>query len=181
MEPLDEITRVLTTSRAVFNTPSVYRDMREQSLLMTHKPIVRFGAPSGATTGFPHFSNPGADLLPAQVHLHTRTVHKPGELILRLQHLYGKGEGPMAVPVTVTLQNALPTGMKVLAVTDMDMNAVREASGMKRLDFRLCKDGQLDTVPPIPIGGASPVTNGTLTTFTLHPMEIRVLRINFEW
>jgi len=183
-EPLNERTRVLTTSRIVFNEAqgTLTTAMRLQSQRMTHMPLMRFGAPSGKTQPFPYLSEQATNLLPPNVHLHTRTVHQRGEMLLRLQHLFDIGEGPLAVPVAVQLGNVLPAGARVTSITDMDMNGVKVAATMQRTDFSTCDHGTLVTVPPVPMGGSSPAVNATsLPGITMHPMEIRALRILFDW
>ncbi|RTL32183.1 MAG: hypothetical protein EKK49_11245, partial [Rhodocyclaceae bacterium] len=178
-EPLDERTRVLTTSRVVFNTADLFGDMRLGSLQQTHKPVLRYGAPSGATGAFPWLSRGPDAALPANVHLHTRTLLTPGTLLVRLQHLFAVGEGALAVPVTVSLAAALPSGAFITNVTDMDMNGVVEAARLSRADFATCVDGAVQHIPARPIGGASPVTGEVIHEVTLQPMEIRVLRIEY--
>jgi hypothetical protein len=183
-EALDEHTRVLSTSRVVFNSDALYTDMRLHALRHTHRPLMRFAAPSGASEPPKHFYNsPLKDnLLPTNVHLHTRTVHAPGEMILRLQHLFAVGEGQLAVPVTFNVTSVLPLGMKVVSVTDMDMNTVKVAANMQRIAWPTCDAGNLRTVPPMSIGGDAPLVNATsIPSLTLSPMEFRVLKIEFTY
>jgi lysosomal alpha-mannosidase len=182
-EPLDERTRVLSTSRVVFNSDDLASKMRLSSLRQTHRPLVRFAAPSNSTQAPKHFNTQQmGDLLPTNVHLHTRTVHAPGEMILRLQHLFAVGEGPLAVPVTFNVTSVLPLGMKVVSVTDMDMNTVKVAANMQRIAWPTCDAGNLRTVPSVSIGGSSPLLNAnSAEILTLAPMEIRVLRLNYTY
>jgi lysosomal alpha-mannosidase len=182
-EALDEHTRVLTTSRVVFNTDELYTSMRLHGLRHTHRPLVRYGSPSAARGPPKHFnSRVRDDLLPANVHLHTRTIHAPGEMILRLQHLFAVGEGPLAEPVILNITSVLPEWMKVLSVTDMDMNTVKVAATMNRIPWPVCDGDNLRTVPAASMGGSQPLINATSTaSITLEPMEFRVLKIEYTY
>jgi hypothetical protein len=181
-EALDEVTRIITTSRLVMNSATVDDDMRFNALLMAHPPIVRFGLPSAAAKPFKHFSRPMADVLPANVHLHTRTVLAPGVAMLRLQHLFAVGESKVYNhDVTVNLGAALGdgTGAYVIrSVVETDVNGVVDRSDIHRLPFKMCVDGSVETIPADPFG---PKPEADPRTVTLKPMEIRTFRVEFEF
>jgi hypothetical protein len=73
----------------------------------------------------------------------------------------------------------LPSGAFIVSVTDMDMNGVVEVTRLSRLDFPTCEGGEIRHTPAVPIGGSTPATGGVVQQITLHPMEIRVLKIEF--
>jgi lysosomal alpha-mannosidase len=180
-QALDDITRVLSTSRIVMNTATIDDDMRFNSQLLTHRPIVRYGAPSGAAAAFPYLSHAPKDLLPKNIHLHSRTVLSPGVMLVRLQHLFAVDEGATYnVAERVDLRSVLPTdgAFGITSATEMDINGVRARSELKRAAFKMCVDGEVATTPADPFG-TQPSFVDTYTVL-MEPMQIRTFEIQFH-
>ena len=95
-QPLNEDTRLLSTSR-IYASSDVVGDMRIGSLLLTHRPIIRFGSMTRSGSPFWGFEGTAPEL-PPNVHLHTRTLLEPRTMLIRLQHLFSVNEGPHSAP-----------------------------------------------------------------------------------
>lgn len=179
-EALNESTRLLSTSWLVLNSDDMMRDVRVGSLLMTHRPILRFGAAASRLPPFDGFDG-SAPSLPPSVHLHTRALLAPQVVLVRLQHLYAVGEerGASHDGVSVNLTSVMPQWTAIRSVVETEMNGVEPLSSMQRLPFRSC-DASTHTVRTIPSRPRRPISpNSTLVT--LLPMEIRTFRIEFDW
>ena len=179
-EALNESTRLLSTSWLVLNSDDMMRDVRVGSLLMTHRPILRFGAAASRLPPFDGFDG-SAPSLPPSVHLHTRALLAPQVVLVRLQHLYAVGEerGASHDGVSVNLTSVMPQWTAIRSVVETEMNGVEPLSSMQRLPFRSC-DASTHTVRTIPSRPRRPISPNS-TWVTLLPMEIRTFRIEFDW
>lgn len=177
-QPLNENIRILTTSRLIVNEPESITVTRKHSVLHAHPALVRFGSrstsawsPALATT-----------VLPDNLLLHTRQQVADGVFLIRLQHIYAVGEGPLAVPVTFDLANALPRGITINEVHESDINGVLrlEDANSQRTKFNICDPDTLTTkVGPQDLP-SSRVPN-TASTVRLIPMDIRTYIVQGTW
>jgi hypothetical protein len=172
-QPLNESIRVISSSRLVLNSANVLQDARLQSILHTHKPIVRYGY-GGVHTVSSAFV--GSTPLPPAITLHTRTAVGPNVTMIRLQHIYAIDESPLAVPTTVDLKTVIPAGNSIMNIIETDLNGISrlEESSANRLQFTACDESTgTSRVGPKPI--KSSIVAGT--TVQLNPMDIRTYMI----
>ena len=181
-QALNESDRIITASRLyVDEEGATIRSTRLGSLLMSHPPIVRFGAPSSKPYPFTDFDGSDAEL-PAPVHLHTRMLMNPRLMLVRLQHLYSVDEtAANQLEVHVDIKSVMPRYTQIQSVVETDLNGMMPLTRMNRLDFRSCDlgSGKTNVIPARTRIPHDPARNGT--TVTLHPMEIRTFWVRFEW
>lgn len=202
-EPLDARTRVLSTSRLIFHEPqsSFMEKVRLHSLRHTHYPLWFASSSSSSdsiTSGVAHgaiqsravkpvtpaglaLRGQPSDPLPPNVHIHALTYLFDRSLLVRLQHIFDRAEGPLAAPVTVTLGKILPADIVAnsasYTITETDILGLNPIDQMQRNGFNSCQNnGQTYTVPPQQTyGGPAPKT--VQGSVLLRPMEIRTFVI----
>ena len=153
--------------------------MRIGSLLLTHRPIIRFGSMTRSGSPFWGFEGTAPEL-PPNVHLHTRTLLEPHTMLIRLQHLFSVNEGPHSAPAVVDIKSVMPRYTEIQSLVETDMNGVYPLASMNRLNWEACDltTQTRRTVPPRP---RSPIDPSKGTTVVLHAMEIRTFSVVFEW
>jgi hypothetical protein len=156
--------------------------IRLESLALTHRPIARFGSAAVNQAPYTGFAlNNAANALPAAIHLHTRTVLRPGRLLIRLQHLFGidePGAGHLGKAVKVDLQTVLPVGAVVVQAEEYDMNGITPLQDVRRLDFLTCdaNTGVAERIPQI-----HPSLAQGSTEIELRPMDIRTFIVDYHF
>ena len=204
-QALNNSERVVSRNRLYFGpTANVVEYSRFASITHTHPSLQSYSQQSvninitspqrkalqaqqlQSVNGLPPTASQSFPLLPSSVHLHTMEMITPTTLILRLQHIFAKGESEeFSVPVQVDLSSLIPAALgSIASVEQMDLSGTKTLSQLNaqrlRRTYQVCNAATKSvSIGPAMFSPAASMPSDP-TKVTLNPMDIITFRVTLS-
>ena len=112
--------------------------------------------------------------LPPNIHLATVHSHNASAILLRLTHVYEKGEdATLSGPVTLSLATLFAAPLTIKSAVEMTMFGTQPLAGVPKTTFT-SDAGNVVTVPIVPAAPSGPGLDVTLTTMQIRTFMCQV-------